>query len=78
MRLEQEKQEEMRKQNDKKKEEDFEDLLSGKSKKITDDMTLQDIFKQFYSKAKTVEVKNPVNSAMSSLGGFSQKLEKRR
>jgi len=41
-------------------------------------MTLQDIFKQFYSKAKTVEVKNPVNSALSSLGGFSQKLEKRR
>ena len=46
---------------------------------ITDDMTLQDIFKNFYSKAKSVDVKkDSVNSAMSSLNGFSAKLEARR
>lgn len=56
--------------------------MSGKAKKsmITDEMTLQDIFKSFYSKAKTVDVKNAgaVNSAMSSLNGFSAKLEAKR
>lgn len=45
-------------------------------------MTLQDIFKQYYGRAKEVDLsaaKNKVsNSAMSSLGGFSQKLEARR
>ena len=43
-------------------------------------MSLQDIFKQFYSKAKTVDLKQQagVNSAMNSLNGFSAKLEARR
>ena len=45
-------------------------------------MSLQDIFKQYYGKAKKVDIsgaKSRVsNSAMSSLGGFSQKLEERR
>ena len=44
-------------------------------------MNLQDIFKQFYSKAKTVDVKpseGVFNSAKSSLTGFSARLEKRR
>ena len=47
---------------------------------ITDDMTLQDIFKNFYSKAKSVDVKKSggINSAMSSLNGFSAKLDARR
>ena len=50
--------------------------MSGKPK-ITDDMNLQDVFKQFYTKAKSVDLKksNVVNSAMSSLNGFSSKLE---
>ena len=52
--------------------------MSGKA--ITDDMTLQDIFKKFYSSAKTVNVKEKVgvNKAMSSLNSFSERLEKRR
>lgn len=45
-------------------------------------MNLQDIFKQYYGKAKKVDVTGAAggikNSAMSSLGGFSQKLEERR
>ena len=41
-------------------------------------MNLQQIFKMYYEKAKTVEVNNPLNSAKASLGGLSARLEKRR
>ena len=71
--------EEMRAKDQKKTEDAFDDFASGK---ITDDMNLQDIFKQYYGKAKKVDVSGAAggikNSAMSSLGGFSQKLEERR
>lgn len=65
------------------KEQAFEDFLEGKTPKkqtITDDMSIQDIFKQFYGKAKEVDLGKTkvVNSAMSSLNSFSSRLEKRR
>jgi hypothetical protein len=41
-------------------------------------MNLQELFKDFYSKAKTVDTKEYVNSAKSSLNSFSSLLEKRR
>ena len=41
-------------------------------------MTLQDLFKEYYNKAKTVETKDYVNSAKKSLNSFSSILEKRR
>lgn len=76
---EQQKTEQLRAEDHKKKEDDFDAFTSGK---ITDDMTLQDIFKSYYGKAKSVDVsaaKDKVsNSAMNSLGGFSQRLEERR
>lgn len=54
-------------------------MLSGKAtKKNRDDMNLQELFKEFYSKAKTVEAKEYVNSAKSSLNSFSGLLERRR
>lgn len=55
-------------------------MLSGKKPEITEDMNLQQVFKTFYSRAKTVSVsgESAKNSAMSSLTGFSQKLEQRR
>ena len=65
------------------KEQAFEDFLDGKTPKkqgITDDMTLQDIFKQAYGRAKDIDI-GPgkiVNSARSSLNSFSSRLEKRR
>ena len=61
------------------KEKAFEDFMSGKQK-INDDMNLQDVFKTFYQRAKNIDIKkdNVVNSAMSSLSGFSSKLEARR
>ena len=73
----------MRAKSDQQKEQDFDDFVSGKQKEkisITDDMNLQDIFKQFYSKAKNTDIKakNPLNSAMSSLNSFSSRLDKRR
>ena len=43
-------------------------------------MTLQDIFKQAYGRAKDIDI-GPgkiVNSARSSLNSFSSRLEKRR
>ena len=52
-------------------------MVQGK-KKNTDDMTLQDLFKEYYSKVKTVDAKEYVNSAKSSLNSFSSLLEKRR
>ena len=41
-------------------------------------MTLQDLFKEYYSKAKSVDAKDYVNSAKTSLNSFSSLLEKRR
>lgn len=41
-------------------------------------MTLQDIFKEYYDKAKTVDPKEYLNSAKVSLNSFSSVLEKRR
>lgn len=41
-------------------------------------MSLQDLFKEYYTKVKTVEAKEYVNSAKSSLNSFSSLLEKRR
>lgn len=54
-------------------------MLSGKSKP-TNEKNLQELFTEFYGKAKT-SVKSPsemVNSAKSSLGGLGSKLEERR
>lgn len=59
------------------KQQDFEDLLSGK-KKSTDDMTLGELFKEFYGRAKEVDTSKYVNSAKTSLNSFSSLLEKRR
>ena len=61
---------------DKQKQQDFDDLLSGK--KRDSDKNLQDLFKEFYSKAKTINAKEYVNTAKSSLNSFSSILEKRR
>lgn len=56
-------------------------MLSGKtSSKPTNEKNLQEIFTDFYSRAKT-SVKSPsemVNSAKSSIGGIGGKLEERR
>jgi hypothetical protein len=56
-------------------------LLSGKSSsKPTSEKNLQELFTDFYSRAKT-SVKSPgeiVNSAKSSIGGLGSKLEARR
>ena len=60
------------------KQQDFEDLLSGETKKRKEDMNLQGLFKEYYSQIKTVEAKDYVNSAKSSLNSFSSLLEKRR
>ena len=73
---------EQRKMNEANTEEDFDAFLKGEKAKnrITDDMTLQDIFKQYYNKAHSIDIKqsNIVNSAMSSINSFSSRLEKRR
>ena len=62
---------------------DFDDFLAGKQpEKKTEDMTLQELFVKYYNKAQTVDVKakagDKLNSARSSLTGFSDMLEKRR
>eukprot|EP00347_Sterkiella_histriomuscorum_P003414 403364389 len=66
---------------DSRKQQDFEDLLAGK-KKATDDMTLGELFKEFYGKAKQVDTTKYVdgvkNSAASSLNSLSSKLNIRR
>lgn len=62
---------------EKKKQEDFEDMLSGKTKK-RDEMNIQELFKDLYSQAKSVDTKEYVNSAKSSINSFSSLLEKRR
>jgi len=70
-----------RQKEDSRAEENFDKFLKGeKPTTITDDMTLQDIFKTYYKKAKTVDIKKAkiLNSAASSLGSLSSRLEKRR
>lgn len=58
---------------------DFEDLLKGKTpRKRTEDMNLQEIFKSYYTKAKTVDKSEYLNSAKGSLNSFSSYLEKKR
>jgi hypothetical protein len=37
---------------EKRKQEEFEDMLKGESKKRKEDMTLQELFKDYYSKVK--------------------------
>jgi hypothetical protein len=76
-------QQKMREKDFAQKEQAFDDFLEGKqpqSKGITDDMSLQDIFKSFYGKAKNVDLGTETikNSARSSLNSFSSRLEKRR
>ena len=41
-------------------------------------MNLQELFKEYYSKAKAVDAKEYVNSAKTSINSFSSLLEKRR
>ena len=60
-----------------KKAQDFDDLLSGK-KQADSEKNLQTLFKEFYSSAKEVDTSKYVNSAKSSLGSLSTKLEERR
>lgn len=60
-----------------KKEQAFEDLLSGKTK-AESEKSLQDLFREFYSKTKSVDAKEYVNKAKTSLNSFSSILEKRR
>ena len=62
---------------DEKKKQEFEDFLQGK-KKSRDEMSLQDLFKDFYSKAKEADPKAYVNSAKTSLNSFSGLLERKR
>jgi len=61
------------------KEQEFDDLLKGKSSK---DKNLQELFADFLDKAKTTEFKKPLgekmNSARSSIGSMGSKLEQRR
>lgn len=61
---------------EKKKQEEFEDMLGGKKRK--EDMNLQELFKTYYQKVKEQDPKEYVNSAKSSLNSFSSLLEKRR
>ena len=64
-----------------KKAQDFEDLLSGK-KQDQSEKNLQTIFKEFYTEVRKVDPKTYVssakNSAKTSLGSLSSKLEARR
>ena len=82
--MDQEQVEREKKEFEGKSEQQFQYFMDGKqtSQGITDDMNLQDIFKQYYGKLKraetTAKANDTVNSAMSSLGGLGQKLEKRR
>jgi hypothetical protein len=41
---------------ERRKQQDFEDMISGKKKK-RDDMNLQELFKDLYSQAKSVNIK---------------------
>lgn len=53
-------------------------MLSGKKQKSKDEMSLQDLFKEYYGKVKSADSKEFVNSAKSSLNSFSSLLEKKR
>lgn len=53
-------------------------LNGGGSKKRKEDMNLQELFKDYYSKVKQQDPKEYVNSAKSSLNSFSSLLERRR
>jgi hypothetical protein len=66
--------EEAKEEFDKKKKQDFEDLLSGKMKKDSE-KSMQDLFKEYYSTAKTINSSEYINSAKSSINSFSSKLE---
>jgi hypothetical protein len=50
----------------------------GAKKKRTEDMSLQELFKTYYSKVKEQDPNEYVNSAKSSLNSFSSLLERRR
>lgn len=65
---------------EKRKQEDFEDMLKGDgaARKRKEDMNLQELFKTYYSKVKEQDPKEYVNSAKSSLNSFSSLLERRR
>lgn len=77
MQEEQAKHEKDKAEYERKKQEDFEDMLSGKTKK-RDEMNLQELFKDLYSQAKQVNTKEYINSAKSSVNSFSALLERRR
>ena len=62
---------------DQRKEQDFDDLLSGKKQKESE-KSIQDVFKEFYEKTKNIDTSQYVNSAKASLNSFSSILEKRR
>ena len=72
--------EKARQQQAEQKQQDFDDLLHGKMK--TSDKNLQTLFKEFYEQAKQTDptkyVDSAKNSAKSSIGAFSAKLETRR
>jgi len=73
----------MREKDRAKKEKQFEAFMSGKTPEkealISDDMSLQDIFKKLYGKTKEAGGKDGVmNSAKSSLNSLGSRLEKRR
>ena len=68
--------EEKKKQADTQKEQAFDEFISGK--KNRDDMTIQEIFKEFQEKLKQVDTTGIKNKAVSSINSFSAKLEKRR
>jgi hypothetical protein len=54
-------------------------MLKGEApKKRKEEMNLQDLFKDYYTKVKTTDTKEYMNSAKSSLNSFSGLLEKRR
>jgi hypothetical protein len=75
--LEKAKIDQAKKMYDQSKEKDFEDLLSGKKQKEAE-KSLGDVFKEYYSKAKTINTQEYINSAKSSINSFSSILEKRR
>lgn len=73
----QEKVEADREKSNRAKEQAFDDMLSGKTP-ISEDMNLQQVFKVFYDRAKTIDHSKLKNSALGSITGFSSKLEARR
>jgi hypothetical protein len=77
----QEETEQKRKASEAKSEEAFDEFIkSGGRQGIRDDMSLQDIFKQYYNRAHSLDISNSkvVNSALSSINSLSSRLDKRR